>query len=123
MIVRPLSRFAFQVLVDVLDKPAVVSMVPANNATKVSPALTELSVTFNVPMGKGFSWTGGGENFPEGTGSPKWSADGKTCTMPVKLKPNWSYRLGLNSQSHKNFQSARGVPLDPVLWQFSTGAN
>jgi hypothetical protein len=39
----------------------------------------------------------------------------------VKLKPNWEYRLGLNSFSHKNFQSAHGVPLEPVVYTFSTG--
>ena len=42
--------------------------------------------------------------------------------MPVELKPEWHYRLGLNSPSHKNFQSAAGVPLDPpVIYSFTTG--
>jgi hypothetical protein len=38
------------------------------------------------------------------------------------LKPNAQYRLGLNSPSFKNFQSAGGVPLEPVVYTFKTGA-
>ena len=104
-----------------LKPPTIVSMNPENGATNVPSTLTQLSVTFDQPMGGGCSWTGGGENFPEGTDAPQWNADMKTCTMPVKLKPHWNYRLGLNSESAINFQSAHGVPLEPVVWQFSTG--
>ncbi len=73
-------------------------------------------------MGGGFSWTGGGPNFPtirEGN-RPTWSDDRKTCFLPVRLKPNWSYRLGLNSVSHINFQSEGGVPLEPIVYNFKT---
>lgn len=102
--------------------PSVVSMNPPNGATGVSPYTNQLIVTFSEPMGGGFSWTGGGPNFPEGTGKPYWMPDQKTCVLPVRLQPNWSYRLGLNSPSHKNFRSASGTPLQQVVWQFSTGA-
>jgi hypothetical protein len=71
-------------------------------------------------MGGGFSWVGGGEHYPETTGSPQWTDDKKTCTLPVKLKPNWSYTLGLNSERHINFQSAHGIPLGPITWEFKT---
>jgi hypothetical protein len=101
--------------------PQVVSMDPTNGATGVSPSLDKLVVVFDRPMGGGFSWTGGGEQMPEGAGSPYWSADKKTCTLPVRLKPNWSYRLGLNSPSHRNFRSEEGLPLERVVWTFSTG--
>lgn len=43
-----------------------------------------------------------------------------TCVLSVRLKPDWSYRLGLNSPSHINFQSIGGVPLEPVEWTFTT---
>ena len=104
-------------------KPVVTDMRPANGATAVDPRTTELRVTFSVPMGGGFSWTGGGEEYPpipEGQG-PAWMADGHTCILPVRLEPNRQYRLGLNSPSHRNFQSAAGVPLDPILYTFRTG--
>ena len=44
--------------------PKLVSVKPAYGATDVSPDLKELRVTFNVPMGEGCSWTGGGPEFP-----------------------------------------------------------
>jgi hypothetical protein len=105
-----------------LQKPQIVAISPANGAKDVDPATTELRVTFNVPMAGGFSWTGSGPNHPEVTGRPFWTADGKTCVLPVKLKPNWDYMLGLNSPSHKNFQSESGIPLEPVRYRFSTRA-
>jgi hypothetical protein len=104
--------------------PKVVSATPAMGAQDVSPDLKELRVTFNVPMAGGFSWTGGGPEFPttpEGK-KPFWTEDHKTCVLPVELKPGSEYRLGLNSPSHKNFKSAEGVPLAPVGYAFKTSA-
>lgn len=110
-------------VLDKMAKPAVVAMVPPNGAEGVDPQTAELRITFNVPMGGGFSWTGGGDAYPqlkEGA-KPHWTEDGRTCVLPVKLAPNHAYRLGLNSPSHKNFKSASGVPLDPVVYTFKTG--
>lgn len=103
--------------------PQVTKMLPANGATDVDPKIKVLRVTFNVPMGEGMSWTGGGDNFPdprEGE-QAKWSADGKTCLLPVSLKPNHEYQLGINSRSHINFQSKWGVPVEPASYSFKTG--
>jgi len=106
-----------------VTKPAIVSMDPPNGATNVDPNLKEIRVTFNVEMGGGFSWCGGGANFPESPegGRARWSEDKKTCFRPVQLKPNWDYRLGINAYSFKNFSSAWGVPVDPVSYTFTTG--
>ncbi len=104
--------------------PRILKMTPENGDQDVDPALTEIVVTFDRPMGKGFSWTGGGEQFPtvpEGE-KPRWSPDRMTATLPVALKPNAAYRLGLNSQSFKNFASADGVPLAPMVYEFRTSA-
>jgi beta-lactamase regulating signal transducer with metallopeptidase domain len=104
------------------SKPQIVAITPINGAKDVDANLTELRITFNVPMGGGFSWTGGGPQFPtipEGK-KPFWTEDHKTCVLPVQLKPASDYRLGLNSPSHKNFQSAGGVALDPVVYTFRT---
>jgi RNA polymerase sigma-70 factor (ECF subfamily) len=103
-----------------VTKPKIVSMDPANGAKDVDPNLKELRVTFDRPMGGGFSWTGGGPHFPKFRDRPRWIDDGKTCIVPVELKPNWDYRLGLNSPSHKNFTSRAGVALDPVVYRFKT---
>lgn len=102
--------------------PKIVSLKPLNGAKTVDPNLKELRVEFNMAMGEGFSWTGAGPAFPvipEGK-KPYWSNDHKVCILPVELKPGSSYRLGLNSPSHKNFQSAGGVPLEPVIYSFRT---
>ncbi len=104
--------------------PKIVSMEPPIGTQDVSPDLKELRVTFTVPMGGGFSWTGGGPQFPtipEGK-KPFWTEDHKTCVLPVELKPDSQYRLGLNSPSFKNFRSAEGVPLVPVVYTFKTSA-
>ncbi len=97
-------------------------MTPANGAKDVDPKLKTLRITFNVSMGEDFSWTGGGDHFPkipEGK-RPSWTKDRKTCILPVELQPDWEYQLGLNSPSHKNFQSAGGIPLKPVIYKFKT---
>jgi beta-lactamase regulating signal transducer with metallopeptidase domain len=106
-------------------KPQIASLNPKNGTMDVDPKLAEIRVTFNVAMGDGFSWTGGGPDFPKTPGGKKafWTDDHMTCVMPVELEPGKAYRLGLNSPSHKNFQSAGGVPLDPVTITFKTRAN
>jgi RNA polymerase sigma-70 factor (ECF subfamily) len=106
-----------------VQTPKIVALSPLNGAKDVSPNLTELRVTFNVPMSEGCSWTGGGPQYPvipEGK-KPSWTQDGKTCVLPVALKPETSYRLGLNSQNFKGFKTAGGIPLDPVIYTFRTG--
>ena len=105
-----------------LEKPKIVEMNPQNGARDVDPDLKELRVTFNVPMGSGFSWTGGPPLFPDmpDGAKPYWTNDKKTCVLPVELEPARTYRIGLNSPSHNNFQSDAGVPLDPVIYTFTT---
>jgi RNA polymerase sigma-70 factor (ECF subfamily) len=118
------TRGASEELKNRVRIPHIVSFVPANGAADVDPSLNEIRVEFDMPMGPGFSWTGGGPRFPEipQGKSPTWSEDGKTCILPVRLKPDWDYMLGLNSVSHKNFQSKWGVPLEPVPYRFRTRA-
>ncbi len=105
--------------------PQITKMVPENGATDVDPAMKAIRITFNVPMGKGMSWVGGGASFPEGLADqkPKWTSDGRTCILPVALKPDNQYKLGLNSLQHVNFQSKWGVPLAPVVYEFKTRAS
>jgi beta-lactamase regulating signal transducer with metallopeptidase domain len=102
--------------------PQIVALTPKNGARDVDPSLTELRVTFNVPMGDGFSWTGGGPEYPSNPPGkkPYWTEDHLTCVLPVQLQPGSDYRLGLNSPSFRGFQSATGVPLEPVSYRFKT---
>ncbi|HEY2892716.1 MAG TPA: M56 family metallopeptidase, partial [Pirellulales bacterium] len=56
---------------------------PEIGATDVDPRLGVLTVTFNMPMAAGFSWTGDGPSYPKSPEGekPRWSPDGKTCTL------------------------------------------
>jgi RNA polymerase sigma-70 factor (ECF subfamily) len=102
--------------------PSIVSLEPENGAKEVDPGTTTLRVTFDVPMGEGMSWTGGGTTAPktpEGK-TASWSDDGLTCTLPVALEPDHDYQLGLNSVTHKNFTSKWSVPLEEVVYRFRT---
>ena len=106
-----------------IQKPVILEIIPTNGADGVDSRTTELRVTFSLPMAAGFSWTGSGPDYPAMPENerPHWTEDRRTCILPVRLEPNRQYRLGLNSPSHKNFQSADGVPLDPVIFTFRTG--
>ncbi len=108
--------------------PQVVNCEPYNGAQNVNPAITELRVTFSVPMGGGCSWctlSDGGADFPKGREGKRvyWTDDKKTCVLPVELKPGMTYRIGLNAPEFKNFQSEGGVQLEPVEYTFKTSAN
>jgi hypothetical protein len=116
------TQGATKELVDRVQVPKIVAMSPANGAADVDPSVTEIKVTFDRPMGKGMSWTGGGEKFPDVLVGQNafWSKDGLTCTLPVKLIAHHEYEIGINSPSHQNFASAWGVPVEPVRYAFKT---
>jgi hypothetical protein len=108
--------------------PKVVRYDPDNGAQNVSPAVTELRVTFDAPMGGGCSWCMAGDDdsdFPKGVQGEQvyWTEDKKTCVLPVALQPRMTYRLSLNAPGYINFQSEGGVPLEPVAYSFKTADN
>ncbi len=102
-------------------RPQVVSTTPESGATNVDPALATIQVTFDRPM-KDQSWSlvGGGPNFPEITGKPHYDPTRKIWSVPVQLKPNWSYECRLNSDRFTGFQSEDGTVLTPVRLTFKT---
>jgi hypothetical protein len=100
--------------------PKIVSLTPAEGQMEVDPGLKEVVVVFDRDMQPGFSWTGGGPEFPGDTnGRPVWK-DARTCTMPVKLEPGRFYRFGINSASHQNFRATNGMPVRPRASYFVT---
>lgn len=112
--------------VDEADIPKIVSISPTRGATDVDPNMSAIEVTFDRPMAAGFSWTGGGPEFPKSpTGNnPSWSKNRTTCKLPVTLDAGRFYRIGINSKSVRNFQSTDGVPAKPTVLTFTTkGAN
>jgi bla regulator protein BlaR1 len=102
--------------------PEVLEIDPPHGAENVDPSLKEIRVTFNMDMDKGFSWCGSGEHYPtvpEGEGA-YWTEDGRTCVLPVQLKSNWRYEMGINCPSFQNFRSAQGEPFEPMSYSFKT---
>ena len=105
------------------NPPVVAKTVPAHEADSVRPGVTELRFTFSEPMNHGGrSIVGGGDSFPEITGKMEW-VDDRTLVVPVKLKPNHQYHLGLNSSKHQNFRSTKGISSVPYRVSFKTGGN
>ena len=87
----------------------------------VSPNTKEITVTFDQPMMDGtWSWTGGGETFPEIVGKIHYDRKKTTCTLPVKLQPGKVYQIGINSPSHKNFKNSRRMPAQRYAIVFAT---
>lgn len=117
------TRGASKAIENRVRVPQIVKLDPENGAENVDSKTDKISVTFDMPMGKGMSWTGGGENFPKLAAgrSARWTNGGKTCVLSVQLKSDWHYMLGINSPSHINFQSKWGVPVEPVEYRFQTG--
>ncbi len=116
-------------------RPQVVSTNPPNGAKDVDPNVTELSVTFDRPMlTGGYAWytRDGNKTFPERSKKSDafWSEDKRTCTMrDVVLKPGKTYNIWFNTEVELNsdipgdgFRSADDIPLKPVHYTFTTGA-
>src|ERR1019366_4051884 len=101
--------------------PTIVSTSPAVGATDIDPGLKEITVTFDQDMSGGFSWTGGGPDYPtipEGQ-KPQWR-DKRTCVLPVKIESGHYYRVGINSSSYHGFRSEAGAAAVPSAIYFTT---
>ena len=102
-------------------RPKVVRMTPANGAQDVDPGLTAIQVVFDRSMAdKSWSLVGGGPNYPKTGKGAHYDAERKIWTVPVELKPDWSYEFMLNSETYDAFRSEEGVPLEPVSVTFKT---
>jgi hypothetical protein len=103
--------------------PKVVSIDPPNGATDLdAAAVTRLVITFDRPMQEqSWSIVGGGPMMPK-LGDPSYDAARKVLTVPLTLEPGRQYHFGLNGGRFTAFQSADGVPLDPVEVSWQTKA-
>lgn len=102
------------------EAPRVVSLTPAAFA-EVDPKTTkQLVVVFDRAMNDaGWSFCGGGPEFPKMTGKPQWK-NAKTIVVDIELEPDHTYALGLNGSAASNFRSKEGAALVPVPWTFFT---
>lgn len=101
--------------------PLLVASTPADGARDVAPTLTELTFTFDRPMrDQAWSVVGSSTDLPQITGSPHYDTERRVLTLPVRLEPGRTYRVGLNSGANQAFQSQDGVPLEPRVIEFTT---
>ena len=102
--------------------PVVVKTIPQAGAADVDPDLKEIRVTFSKEMmDRSWSWsTAWQDSGPEILGAPKYSEDGKTCVLEVKLEPGRAYGFWLNSQNFGNFKDRDGRKAVPYLFVFET---
>ena len=102
-------------------RPKVLSLIPTNGAQDVDPDLTAIQVVFDRPMAdQSWSLVGGGPHCPKTGNGAHYDAQHKIWTVPVTLKPDWSYEFMLNSETYVGFASQEGVPLQPVSVTFKT---
>ena len=100
--------------------PRVIEATPDNGDFGVDPAMTEIRIVFDQPMRQGaYSVVGGGDSFPEITGSLRW-LDPSTLIIPVHLRPNHEYWLSVNNERFRNFQNAEGEAATPYPIRFRT---
>jgi hypothetical protein len=104
-----------------IKPPVIVKTSPQTYSDDIEPSLSLITVTFNQPMtDKFWSWTGGGETFPEITGEPSYDPNKTTCSLPVKLEPGTVYWVGINSPSYQNFKNEAGIPAQRYVIMFAT---
>jgi RNA polymerase sigma-70 factor (ECF subfamily) len=60
------------------------------------------------------------DSFPEVDGKPKYMKDERTCVLPVKLQPEKTYAIWINSNKFQNFKDSNGTPAVPYLLVFKT---
>ena len=124
--VAALAADAPEAKVDTALPPFVVTALPANRATDVDPALQAIKVTFDRPMQTEKSWSWvlhtalGAYPGYRGSAEPRWEDGGRTCVLPVRLKPDTVYAVGANSFRHTGFRDEGGKAAVPHVWVFKT---
>lgn len=103
------------------EPPYVVATTPGMAEDAVDPATTEIRVEFSQEMSReGHSICGGGPEFPELVGKPRWES-ARVLIIPVKLAPNHRYSMSFNCPAARNFRSAAGETLEIMPLSFKTG--
>ena len=111
--------------IDPKQVPKIVKMFPENGAKNVDPNISQVYLTFDLPMGDGRAWA---SNNADGTALEHdpdqpvfWTADQLTCVAPVKLQPNKKYVVYLNIRPFIGFASIASVPSAGLTYLFETG--
>ena len=99
----------------------VVNTFPPSDAV-IPAGVDRIAVTYDRKMQDG-SWsftTGGEQKFPEVAGQPVMQEDHRTFVLTVKLRPNTTYVIWMNSGRYQNFRDEAGQSAEPFRLTFST---
>jgi hypothetical protein len=100
--------------------PKVVATYPSDGA-HVPPSIAELKVSYDHRMMASWSFATRSEKaFPEVLGAPSLSPDHITISLPIRLEPNRTYVVWLNTERYKNFKSEDGEAAEPYRLTFHT---
>ncbi len=105
--------------------PVVVKTVPQAGDRAVDPSLDKISVTFSKDMITKRMWsfsqisTDTFPKIPEGK-EIGYLGDNRTCVMPVKLEPNKTYVIWINSPRFNSFRDIDNHPAVPYQLVFKT---
>jgi len=101
--------------------PVIVKTIPQSGALDVDPNLDKITVIFSQDMNtKSMSWVYESKDlFPELDGPPKYT-DNRTCVAKVKLQPDKTYWIWLNSDKFRSFINKNKKPALPYLLVFKT---
>ena len=106
--------------------PSVVKTVPQAGDVAVDPSLKEISVTFSKDMmtEEMWSWVAQSmEAFPEIDKTKiRYLEDKRTCILPVKLQPEKTYAIWINSQKFNYFKDTESNSAVPYLLVFQTAS-
>ena len=102
--------------------PVVVRSSPVSGDDMVDPSLQKIMVSFSQEMvDKSWSFVmEDKESFPILIGNPLYEKGMKTCVLNVKLKPDTTYIIWINSGQFMNFKGKNGKASLPYLLAFKT---
>jgi hypothetical protein len=92
-----------------------------NHAEDADPEIRQLTIVFDKPLdpaqGYSINYSNEGKDHFAISGRPQFASGGKTITLPVELKPGWSYSFVLTGRA---FASPDGYPLESYEISFKT---
>jgi len=106
--------------------PVVIKTYPQAGEMNVDPSIKEIRVTFSKDMltDNMWSWAIHAPGVtPKFVGTVKYLADRRTNVAPVRLEPNSTYAIWINSPNyrHNAFRDIHNNPAVPYLLMFRTG--
>ncbi len=106
--------------------PVVVKTSPRAGEMNVDPSTSEIRVTFSKDMMTDNMWSWAIHDptvTPKFVGKVKYLPNRRTNVAPVKLAPNSTYAIWINSPNyrHSAFRDTHNNPAVPYLLMFRTG--